>query len=439
MALTNKNSERHRRIKDYILTNPHSIHDSYSKTAKTLNVDYRSVKHVLDNLSDDERQEIHTEIHGKLDKPESYSSTFTSNYISSKVPDHMIMTFEEYCSKFHIPIHQVTSSKFVNHQGQAAWNVVIDHTKISEKYLNEYFDKLHESLRDVITPKQLPIDYIDTDNSVAYCIWASDKHVGASNSENALFGNKYDSNVFRTRMFSVLKDYIEEASSRGGRFDKVFIGDLGDALDGWDASTTRKSSTHKLRQNLSNRESFDVYVRIMCEFIEALVELDLSNSYEFVAVTNDNHSSDFGYICNRAVEIYLNMRFPDIKTTIIEKFVDTIDYGMHTFMLTHGKDDEYMKHGMPLDLDPKTEEFINSLIDEHKIPHTQKIHVIKGDLHQAGLNYGRRFTYRNVMSMYGSSDYTQTVYGPNPAGISIDIVHKYKNKVSRYDIECPKT
>lgn len=84
-------------------------------------------------------------------------------------------------------------------------------------------------------------------------------------------------------------------------------------------------------------------------------------------------------------------------------------------MITHGKDSEHKKHGMPLNLDQKTEAFINTYIDEYKL---------KGYLHLASTNYARKFRYRNVWSVYGSSDWSQTNFGVNPAGVSTEIGYK---------------
>lgn len=60
-----------------------------------------------------------------------------------------------------------------------------------------------------------------------------------------MFGNKYDIDIFRNRMMASLDDY-QIALNDFGSFDKVIIADLGDALDGWDAFTTRKNSNHTL-------------------------------------------------------------------------------------------------------------------------------------------------------------------------------------------------
>lgn len=394
----------------------------FSTIAKLLNIhDYRTVKRYLDK-----HRHRFIAYHSNQDlQLENKTTTTTAGYDQKIEPEREYPTLEEYCQKYHIPFDKLTSVKFVNHNGQAAWNAVCDLTKISEQHLNSYFDRLKEAMTEVVIP--VILNKSEQSNEASFWFHLSDKHVGAQTNDKAMFGNYYDLNVFRDRMLNSLQAYIDEAHARGGRFDKVFICDLGDSLDGWNQKTTRNSSGHVLPQNANNRESFDAYVKVTIEFMETLIALDLANEYEFVSVTNDNHSSDFGYICNRSVEVYLQVKYPEIKTRILSKFIEHVEYGNHTVMLCHGKDDEHLKHGLPLNIDLKTELFINSYIDAHKL--TGTLHFIKGDLHQASTNFSKKFRYRNVLSLYGSSDWSQTNFGPNLAGMSYDIIYKHKNKV----------
>lgn len=410
-------------LEKFFMENPHHIKMQFKAIAEKLNIhDYRTVKRFLEKHKD--RIEYHHQ--SKEFSPLGNSTTTkTQDYpdaVSKSSKEYP--TLEEYCKKYHIPFDKLTSVKFVNHNGQAAWNAVCDLTKISETHLNSYFDKLKNAISKTIQPVEL--EKSETSNDASYWFMFSDKHVGAKTNDKAMFGNYYDLDVFKERMMRSLDNLIEEAKYRG-RFDKIFICDLGDSLDGWNQKTTRNSSSHVLPQNANNRESFDAYVRVTIEFLDALISLNLANEYEFVSVTNDNHSSDFGYICNRAVEVYLQVKYPEVKTRILSKFIEHVTYGDHTIMLCHGKDDEHLKHGLPLNIDLKTELFINSYIDSHKL--SGNIHFIKGDLHQASTNYTNRFRYRNVLSLYGSSDWSQTNFGPNFAGISTEIIYKHKNKV----------
>ena len=50
-----------------------------------------------------------------------------------------------------------------------------------------------------------------------------------------------------------------------------------------------------------------------------------------------------------------------------------------------------------------------------------KIHFIKGDLHSNNMNSCRKFTYRNVLSLFGASDYSNYNFSRNAYGVSYDL------------------
>ena len=94
---------------------------------------------------------------------------------------------------------------------------------------------------------------------------------------------------------------------------------------------------------------------------------------------------------------------------------------MYTILFTHGKDDSDMKYGLPLVLNDKTENYINNYIDYHQIDTRKPIHFIKGDLHQSATQYGKRFRYKNVGSIFGSSKWIHTNFGNTKPICDIDI------------------
>jgi hypothetical protein len=59
-------------------------------------------------------------------------------------------------------------------------------------------------------------------------------------------------------------------------------------------------------------------------------------------------------------------------------------------------------------------------MDREKIT-GENIHVIKGDLHSDNFNSCRKFDYRNVLSLFGDSDYSQMNYVSNKSGCSYDL------------------
>lgn len=89
-------------------------------------------------------------------------------------------------------------------------------------------------------------------------------------------------------------------------------------------------------------------------------------------------------------------------------------------MITKLKDDQYMKKGLPLNLDDKSKILIYEWMEENNI-HGKNVHFVKGDLHSNSLNSCRRFDYRNVLSLFGASDYSNYNFSRNSYGVSYDL------------------
>ena len=75
---------------------------------------------------------------------------------------------------------------------------------------------------------------------------------------------------------------------------------------------------------------------------------------------------------------------------------------------------------MPLNLNDQTSVLIRDWLDAECL-YQNNIHIIKGDLHSNNLNSCRKFDYRNVLSLFGDSDYSQMNYVSNPQGVSYDL------------------
>lgn len=280
---------------------------------------------------------------------------------------------------------------------------------------------------EAITKKLKPwrIRRKSSNNSKGLFLFTSDKHVGAHTKENSVYENKYDASIFEERMMLLLQEAYEQYRLHG-RFDKIVFMDLGDPLDGYDGNTTRGG--HSLPQNMSSREQFDVFVEVHRKFFDELVLMDIADSIDFIAVTNDNHAGPFGYCATKAISLYLEVKYPDMGIKLCTKFMDHIAYGDHTYIVTHGKDEEDMKAGFPIKMSDKVENYINDYINMKNI-NTKQIHLIKGDLHQSACEYGKRFRYKNVMSMYGSSKWIHTNYGSGHAGVDFEVVEKNGSRI----------
>jgi hypothetical protein len=302
--------------------------------------------------------------------------------------------------------------------------------QVSLKKPNEVtFDDVEQILANVFAPKKFSpiVSYPQISNQKALFVYISDRHIGAYVSNVAMYENEYSSTNYESRMNLLLHEIIYQQQVFG-RFEDIYVIDLGDKMDGLNGQTTRGG--HRLPQNMSNRQAFETAVRVDKEFFDKLIQADLANNYHLYQNTNSNHGGDFDYMVNRALEIYINTQYPDVETRILERFVEHMFYGKHCLLLTHGKDDEDMKHGLPLHLNDKTENYFRKYLMYHKIdPEEYRISIVKGDLHQSTSQETYGFRYRNVLSLFGGSKWIGTNFGPNAGGCSFEIIEAQTDRI----------
>ena len=125
-------------------------------------------------------------------------------------------------------------------------------------------------------------------------------------------------------------------------------------------------------------------------------------------------------MCNKALLAYVNAKYPNVETTMWEEFYGKFEQNGHVFICMHGKDDLYMKKGLPLELNDKTKVMLHEWLNENRI-YDNNVHFIKGDLHSNALSSCKRLDYRNVLSLFGSSDYSNYNFSRNSYGISYDL------------------
>lgn len=254
-------------------------------------------------------------------------------------------------------------------------------------------------------------------NEKALVLYLSDLHIGAMVETDSLYENQYNKEEV-LRRFNLILNRIKHESIIWGYFDRVIVVNLGDALDGYNGETTRGG--HKLSQNMDNKEQFNTFIEVMKEFFDELYEMKIANYIDYYSVGTDNHSGDFGYFANKVLETYLTMKYPDMVVEIFQKYIGDVKYGKHTLLFSHGKDDKTMFKNMPLYLDTKTENQVNEYLDYNGI-YGDSVHFVKGDLHQSSTCYGKRFRYKNVSSVFGSSKWIHLNFGNTPAACDFDI------------------
>ena len=303
--------------------------------------------------------------------------------------------------------------------------------------IKAFLEQVEEVFEDILskytsgTKRAIKTHKIDVKKAIK--VTTSDDHIGLEPNPggDSLYQYEYNADVYKSSMDKVFNSIIKEFDNNG-KFDLLLLDNLGDEQDGWNGLTTRGG--HKLDQNMTNAEVFDCVVDTKVNMIINLVEANIANKIILRKITNDNHSGDFGLIINKAVEKIINCIYSNdiVKIEHLNKFIEHRTYGKHCFLLTHGKDKKNMFRGLPLNLDPKTINYINDYINFYNIK-SEFIHLEKGDLHQIGYQKCSTFDYRNFMSFAPPSAWVQHNFGLAYSGYSIQIVPKDNNEVQHTD------
>lgn len=299
-----------------------------------------------------------------------------------------------------------------------------DQIKNTEKLLRKYAQE-NIDLKNQIKNTQFTVNL----NSITPCkvqnttcnnkiinLYLADIHIGASVVTGALYNEntKYDVKEITRRLQEIIKRLAEI-----GPFEKINLVLLGDNIDccGIYGKTARLD--HDMPENMDPREQANNFINIMEWFVHSLVN-NFQSAIEVYSVPCGNHAGNYEYICNKALMSTLNVEFPDIKTTLWEEYYGIFEVNNQKIVCMHGKDPQFMKKPMPLDLNDKTKIMLYEWLDSKQI-YGDNIHFIKGDLHSNSLSSCRKLTYRNVLSLFGASDYSNYNFSRNSYGMSYDL------------------
>jgi hypothetical protein len=166
----------------------------------------------------------------------------------------------------------------------------------------------------------------------------TDMHVGLDPNPNdkSLFRYTYGEKEFNQNL-DVVYNSILQQKKQHGKFEVLYINDLGDGLDGWNQLTTRGG--HKLDQNLNNVEQFRVYITGKLRLIENLIKADVANKVVIITVTDCNHAGDFSHTANLSLQMILERTYDKkfVDFIILKRFMEHFSYGEHTFILNTWK------------------------------------------------------------------------------------------------------
>ena len=304
---------------------------------------------------------------------------------------------------------------------------ISDLQKLNVKITKENFD-LKQKLSNISGLNEIKVDLTGmpainlcapdktSDNKKILVLHLADMHIGARLSSSSLYNNDWNKEELIRRLTEVLHKINEL-----GGFDKIYINLLGDNLDGMDQQTARRD--HIMPQNMDNKEQFDTFIKVMTWFIGCMTEL--SNEVIIMSVPEGNHDGDYGYVATYALKAVVENQF-DIIFDLSNKFISHYNIDKEVYIICHGKDARFMKAPLPKTLNDKTDIWIRDYLDSENlnIPENEgHIHFIKADLHSNALNANSKYTYRNVLSLFGASDYSQMNYPKNGYGVSYDIIY----------------
>jgi hypothetical protein len=240
----------------------------------------------------------------------------------------------------------------------------------------------------------------------------SDLHVGAKVEPNSMFPNEYNIDIMRSRLNNLSEYIISE------NYDQVIINLLGDMLDGFDNQTARRD--HFIPQNMNNFEQVNNYLQLMDEFFLKLLTHYDSNHLFAYSVGDSNHDGASGYTATKCLFYKLEFKY-GMSCILFDTFFGHYKIGDHQFIITHGKDSKFQKRPLPMILDDKTKVMIYDWLEDQGIT-GRNIHFIKGDLHTDGINTHYKLDYRNVLSLFGASDYGMLNYYRTGHGVSYEVL-----------------
>jgi len=339
--------------------------------------------------------------------------------LSAWSEDGRMMDIDEYCERYSLPRNDIRSYKLVSHTGTPYYNILFkDHIIKDEISIIDIFQsEMRKPINSCVSIDATKYDIVDR------LIW-TDVHVGmdASRDGLALYASDWNKSVYLDRVSQMASTMIRENKS-----DLLYVDNLGDFMDGWNGETTRGG--HKLPQNMTNEEAFDVGLQS-----KILLADKLSAKYRrvvFNEVVEDNHSGSFGYVVSAAFKAVCENRYSNVDVVIHRRFISWYTIGRHAFVITHGKDSRSLKFGFKPQIDSNQIEKIDQFLKQNGIYKIADfIQFDKGDSHQCLFDYcsSDDFDYMNYPAFSPSSEWVQTNFKKGRSGFAIQHVYPDINR-----------
>ena len=365
-----------------------------------------------------------------------YGASITQREVSRHFPDYSLQDFKRILRAFNIT---KASGPFAPHMYEEKTEDELKEYHLREKE-NDFLKKIEkDELNDVrktavklarenkelkeqleltnnisvnlegFTPSK-HVFFDKTDKSII--LFLADMHIGARCESYTLYDNPWNKEVLVKRLNNILLNL-----SNIGPFDEITLCMLGDNLDGMDGQTARRD--HIMPQNMDNMEQIETFIEVMVPFIDNL--RTMCSKLQIYSVKEGNHDGITAYAASLALKNIVEKNFPDVPFTLYKEFIGEFKLYGHTYLICHGKDSKFMKKPMPLNLDERTKTMIYEWLESKGLTGKDNIHFVKGDLHSNALSSCRLFDYRNVLSLFGASDYSNYNFSRNAHGISYDL------------------
>ena len=305
-----------------------------------------------------------------------------------------------------------------------------DKDKETEDQIDEWLERFKLiAVKQIQNPIIIP-QKLSSDNAKSLAVFTADHHIGMK-VEKPLFGNDYNEKIYRDRAKEWLFA-IKEAYEAYGTLSNLHIVLLGDVLDNYQGYTAR--GTHLMPTNLRTSEQFELFLQVHIDLFGHILGEKWAENIHFHFITDDNHGgTELGYIASRALEIYLNLKYPQIKTNVVKDFIGHFNIGKHKYIISHGKDDKFMKHGWPMKVTPQVTKFVSSYIKYNGLTSDIRfneeclyVSVVSGDLHQYSSEMSTEggFRYLKVPAISATSDYSEYNYaqGKGYSGFVTEVV-----------------
>lgn len=326
-------------------------------------------------------------------------------------------------------IAEMTTETATNYILRVKENIILKRVAVERNRYNEQKVKqllidnvrLKESLQDIksllsevdTSNIQLPQPVINPEKPKQNLIfYLSDIHTGAFVNNEGVYDNVYSEKIISKRLSYLLNCayyYAPELKS-------ITVFDLGDAIDGFNRTTTRSSRNQYLPQNMSNREMIQTYIKVMVAFFTELSKINIT--IRFVGVGESNHGGDGEYAAKVALAPLLEKL--NVQTYIANRSIEHVNIDDTTFIFLHGKDTANQIKPFPLTLNDATENYFNEYIIRNNL--SGNIVVVKGDLHQSATTYGKFFVYKSVASLFGASNWIHANFGKTEWGCDYSLL-----------------